>query len=119
MRSITPSALRDALEEYDYDFFGLRVQDECPALGERLEPSRIWIDGEPTTEFLSGTSAIAIQPGQADRAIRTMVGYLGRYVVLLGSDGASRGGDEHEIVMHQPTVLERWLWGRRPWEERS
>lgn len=114
---ITTERLAAAVDEYDYEYFGFRIVDDLPADGEILDPSRVWVDGEPTDQFLPGTSAIQIDPNDVGKAIRRASSprhfYIGRYALLLGSDRQPHSGaDNSEIVMMKPLVLERWKWER-------
>lgn len=82
---------------------GLRIEDAPVAVGLELPASRIWVDGGPTEDRLSGTCAIRL--GRSD----LLDAYVGGYVLLLGSDReANPGDDDGEIVMSRPVVLACW-----------
>ena len=56
----------------DYEYYGVRVTDgENIAVGDELDQSRIWVDGEPTDEYLDGTCAIEVIDGNVSAAIET------------------------------------------------
>jgi hypothetical protein len=116
MKTITATSLRQALSEYDYAWFGLRVLNALPRDGSKLEPSRRWDDNEVTGDELSGTSAIRVddREGSIAQALKDIEPYPGKYVVLLGSDDeAGSGEDAGEILLKDPIVLERWRKGKR------
>lgn len=97
----------EIVEQGDYEHYGLRVTDirGRELVGEQLAPSRIWIDGEPTEEYLAGTSAVLVSPRKIDRALRILSQYVGDTILLLGSRGYEDGQDEGEAVMREPVVL--------------
>ena len=64
-----PAALAAAVARSPYASHGLRVTDD-PAearVGNRLGPSRRWIDGAPTDEVLDGTSALGFSDARSAR----------------------------------------------------
>lgn len=94
-----------------YAHTGLRVDDARYGAGDVLPDSRAWVDGDPAGDTLDGTSAVRVPA----RDLRTIAperggrGYYGRFVYLLGSDGALPGEDDGEILMRRPVVLARWV----------
>jgi hypothetical protein len=109
MARITRGLVLAALDQYDYDAFGLRVVwEDPPGDGDMLGPSRVWIDGDPTDEYLRGVSAIEVTPRKIDRALELITGYLGKHVILVGANSFEYGEDEGEIVLIDAQVLEVW-----------
>ena len=110
MNKISATRLLSAIAEYDYDVFGLRVLYTLPDDGSVLDASRVWIDGEPTSQFLKGVSAIGVkgERSSVENAIRRSKGYLGKFVVLLGGNQMEYGEDVGEIILRSAIVLERW-----------
>lgn len=102
----------------DYSEFGLRVDDleTVGRAGDSLPASRIWIDGEPSSDFLDGTSTFGIaDSSQSDvsRALRGMGllngssgnGYFGKVIYLVGGSRASSGEDPGERVIRDAKIL--------------
>jgi hypothetical protein len=106
---VSVAAVRQAISEYDYSHYGLRVLEDLPDDAETIGPSRRWDDNDPTDEYLEGTSVIAVDGHTIEKALKLATSYYGRYVVLVGSDAhAGYGEDEGEILLEDPIVLERW-----------
>ena len=93
----------------DYEHIAIRTSD-VPLSG-RVPHSRVWVDGEPTSEFLPGVSATSIDAREwpsmhgFDKPLRGIGSYDGPYTYLLGSDVAQRGEDIGELVMKNPVIL--------------
>jgi hypothetical protein len=89
----------------EYDYIGFRVvNNEVYRVGDIAKRSRVWVDGEPTDELLSGASAIS-----RDKLSYTCdgyEGYLGDTILILGSNNAEGGNDPGEIVMIDAVVLD-------------
>lgn len=102
----------------EYSEFGLRVDDleTVGRAGDSLPQSRIWIDGEPTADFLDGTSTFGIaDSSQSDvsRALKGMGlidgasgnGYFGKVIYLVGGNRASSGEDPGERVIRDAHII--------------
>lgn len=88
---------------------GLRVVDSSdgtPSIGQALQPSRVWDDGEPTDELLDGTSAI---DARYARATELLDAYIGDIILVIetaqGGLGGLRGEDEGEVIVRRAVVL--------------
>ena len=103
------------------NYFGLRALTQDPItgefesvqIGESVNNSFSWDDGNTTNEMLDGASAIKINEADMDeieQAIREMEPYLhnAQQVVLLGSETCDLGQDHHEIIMKNNTVMAVW-----------
>ena len=103
------------------EYFGLRAltinsetgEYEEVEIGGTVRNSYVWDDGDNTGEALDGTSAIKINEADMDEienAIAEMGPYLSnaKQVVLLGSDDAEPGEDNHERIMKNSKVLAIW-----------
>jgi hypothetical protein len=90
----------------DYDYIGFRVEMSPISykIGDIVQPSRVWVDGEPTDEYLNGACAISID--KLSYAYDGYEGYLGDTILILGSNNAEGGNDPGEIVMIDPIVLD-------------
>lgn len=114
--------IKSIVDEEEYEYYGIRILTENPntrevddlKIGDEPPNSYTWSDGESTGEELNGTSALQIQKGNngVERAVKKARGedvfsgiYLGKKVVLLGSDSVEYGEDEDEIIMRHAKVL--------------
>jgi len=108
-------------EEAQYiEYFGLRAltvnsegEYETVEVGGTVRNSYVWDDGDNTGEEMEGASAIKINEADMDEienAIAEMAPYLSnaKQVVLLGSDEAEPGEDNHESIMKFAQVLAVW-----------
>jgi len=99
----------------DFDEYGLRSTEKKFRVGTKIKSnSRVWDDGDRTSEELPGVSAIVLDEmmighdggpqgfGESWRRIKT---YFEGNIYILGSNDASGGADPGEIVLSQPTVL--------------
>jgi len=83
--------------DMEHEYIAYRIQDEPAELGARLEPSRVWVDGDPTDELLDGTC------GCTKRESLSI--YHGRYLVTMGGDHRSWGEDKDEVILRDAVVL--------------
>lgn len=101
-------AIVDAAE---YESYGIRiVSDDDPInVGGTTEPSEVYLDGEPTGEYLDGTSAVRVF-GSVNKALQraNQEGYRGTRVLLLGANDSHAGEDAGETVMRDAVVLGEW-----------
>ncbi len=88
-----------------YDHIGFRVvnrANEAYKVGDIItKRSRVWVDNEPTNEYLSGTCAVS-----SEKLHLTGYGYIGDTILVLGSNNAEGGNDLGEIVLIEPVVLD-------------
>jgi hypothetical protein len=94
------------------EYLGLRVDDAPVARGDVFAPSRVWDDGVPTDELLSGTSGIRLgswPEGISDDALakawRASQNYIGDRVRVIGSDYGEWGQDPGEFVFRNGRAL--------------
>lgn len=92
--------IEEIKDEYDFGYIGVRVQEDPFTLGETLDNSFVWVDGEMTDEELDGTCAVKID--EAELAKR----YFGDHVAIIGGDSAEYGQDLGEINIRKAKVLE-------------
>ena len=89
----------------EYDYIGFRVvNNEVYRVGDIAKRSRVWVDGEPTDELLSGASAIS--KDKLSYTYDGYEGYLGDTILILGSNNAEGGNDPGEIVMIDAIILD-------------
>jgi hypothetical protein len=104
--------IQSALDEHDYQLFGLRLDDRKPIDGEEMPESYVYEDGVKTSERVGGVSAIAVGHGvSVTKALATLEGYLslGRgWITLVGGDFGQRGVDDHEVVIYAGIALASW-----------
>lgn len=94
-------------KEWGCKAVGIRIVDKGydgynSKIGEVLPKSHKWKDGEWTDKMINGTSSIAI-----DAKIKpvTYSGYMGRRILVIGSDKFRKGEDVGEIVIQNAKVL--------------
>lgn len=87
-------------ENAEYEYIGVRVQENEFTEGEILDNSFIWIDGEMTDEELDGTCAVKIDDA------RLANNYFGDHVAIIGSNSMEYGEDLGEIILRDAEVLE-------------
>lgn len=87
-------------DEYAFDYIGIRVQENEFTLGEVLDNSYIWIDGECTDEELDGTCAIGIKDAELAN------GYFGEHVAIVAGNFAEYGQDLGELIIRDAEVIE-------------
>lgn len=102
-----------------YEYLGIRAHrgDRAIKIGDHLDPSYIWDDGDITDERLSGTCAIRLQrdwaTGEIDEdhlvatilRVRDEYNWDGGQVILIGGDHRSYGNDIDEIIIQDAVVL--------------
>lgn len=86
-------------DECEYEYIGIRVQENAFVLGEILDNSFVWIDGEMTDEELDGTCAVKIDD------VELAKDYFGEHVAIIGGDHAEYGQDLGEIIIRNAEVL--------------
>lgn len=87
-------------ENAEYEYIGVRVQENEFAEGETLDNSFIWIDGEMTDDELDGTCAVRLEDANLAN------GYFGDHVAIIGSNSMEYGQDIGEIILRDAEVLE-------------
>lgn len=98
--------------------YGLRVLPDSANIGEVLQPSYRWIDGDFTGKPLRGTSVAAIKNGDINSALQNLGMYVdhgpngfyfGDEVALVGGRNPKRGQDHGEWTMQDAKVLAKYL----------
>lgn len=114
-----------AIIEQDDGFadFAVRVipdESPAPAIGEILQPSRVWDDGIATDEALPGTSAVGIEVNSLDGVVRAIQRtgahgkrgpngyYPGSTAVLVKGEKAGAGADVGEVLLRDAEVVGIW-----------
>lgn len=99
----------EALNEYDYEYFGIRIEDYLPEAESILPESINHETGEP----IDGVSVLEVKPGRREQVARALEDtelYFGKYLVVLGSDRTlGHGEDPGERILVEPIILERFL----------
>lgn len=92
----------------EYEYYGIRTQEECFALGEIEHLSHIWNDGDETDEELDGISCTTI----TSRAVsmhgegNSRLGkYYGGHIAIIAGNEIEYGEDEGEIIIRNATVV--------------
>ena len=92
--------IKEIMENSDYEYIGVRVQDKEFKDGEILDNSFVWVDGEMTDEELPGTCAVKLEDAQLANS------YFGEHVALIGSNTMEYGQDLGEIILRDAEVME-------------
>jgi len=98
----------EEIGEEVFNHYGLRVtgkdnDDYNASIGDILEPSHVWIDGDWTEDILDGTSAI--DWNYKFKSVPKYLSYYGDRVFLLGSNQVQGGEDIGETIMTDAVVL--------------
>jgi len=83
----------------DYDFVGIRVQEQPFELGKIEHASKVWDDGEETDEELDGICVI-------DANDYNEPSYFGYHIAVICGDEAEHGNDRGELIISDPVVVE-------------
>lgn len=94
----------------EWNHVAFRVLDSAPRVGDVLDASRVWVDGEPTDETLPGTCGLMLA-GTA----RLGKIYSGNVVVVMGAERLADvyTEDAGEIILADPEVVAVWVDGVR------
>lgn len=87
-------------ENSEYEYIGVRVQENEFTEGESLDNSFVWVDGEMTGEELDGTCAVKLE--DVELAAR----YFGDHIAIIGSNSMVYGQDLGEIILRDAEVME-------------
>lgn len=94
-------------ENMEYEFFGIRTQEQPFALGDIDHTSKVWEDGDETDEDLDGICATNAE----SRMIRWHADdhgdgyYFGGHQAILASNDVEYGEDDGEIIMKDAVVV--------------
>lgn len=91
--------IEEIRENSDYEYIGVRVQENEFVKGEILDNSFVWVDGEITDEELDGTCAVKLEDAELAK------GYFGDHVAIIGGDYMEYGQDLGEIIIRDAEVL--------------
>jgi hypothetical protein len=94
------SRIEEIRENSEYEYIGVRVQENEFTKGEILDNSFVWVDGEMTDEELDGTCAVKLED------VELAKGYFGDHVAVIGGDSMEYGQDLGEIIIRDAEVLE-------------
>ena len=110
----------NCLKQREYNYYGLRSMTWNPinhksvraTVGEILDNSYAWDDGETTDYQLTGTSALEIDIDANEERINQVIADIAVYhshqVVLLGSYSRDYGSDDGEIILRNAEALLTW-----------
>lgn len=94
--------IEEIKDECEYEYIGIRIQENEFTEGEILDNSFVWVDGECTDEELDGTCAINLD----DAKLALENGYYGEHVAIVAGDHREWGQDEGEVIIREATVIE-------------
>ena len=87
-------------DDSEYEYIGVRVQENEFTEGEVLDNSFVWVDGEMTDEELDGTCAVKLEDAELANS------YFGNHVAIIGSNSMEYGQDLGEIILRDAEVIE-------------
>ena len=89
----------------EYDYVGIRIQEEPFCLGPICHDSSVWEDGEKTDTKLDGICAVRVDADNAEtRYADSSRYYYGDHAAILVSYRAEYGDDANEIIMKDAEV---------------
>lgn len=84
---------------YEYEYIGVRVQEQKFELGEMDHVSSVWVDGDETDDVLNGVCATKID------ALENLPGeYYGDHIAIICGNSAEYGADVGEIIIEDAIV---------------
>lgn len=86
--------------EDEYEYIGVRVQEQEFEIGAIDHVSRVWIDGDETDEELNGVCATKV-----DAIVNLPYEYFGDHVAIICGNSAEYGEDVGEIIIEDATVV--------------
>lgn len=97
--------IEERVEElgWDYDFIGIRTQEEEFELGTMDHVSHIWDDGEDTGEELNGVCAVSVKAYNWQKLVDI---YCGDHIAIIAGNSAEYGEDAGEIIIEDAEVVE-------------
>lgn len=110
---MTSEKIQEIVEEncwnLDYEYIGLRTQEQEFELGSIDHCSKVWDDGNETDEELDGISVTSINSDAGikmhDKEASPFNYYYGNHTAILASNKAEYGEDMGEIVLKNAVVL--------------
>lgn len=105
---MTNEQIIERIEEllYDYEFVGVRVQEQPFELGEVDHKSKVWVDGDETEEDLPGLCTLRIRSaGEARDIVDTaciLYGYGDYHCAIVCGNQGEYGEDAGEIILADP-----------------
>lgn len=111
-KEIHEIAKKVVAKDYDFDYVGLRMQEETFGLkigDEITHESHHWNDGEMLEETTDGICAVDAK--QASKRVLQFGAYEGNVILVIGANRAELGDDDGEIIMHSmygkyPVILD-------------
>ena len=92
--------INEIKENAEFEYIGVRVQENRFKEGEILDNSFVWVNGEMTDEELPGTCAVKLEDAQLANS------YFGEHVAIIGSNTMEYGQDLGEIILKDAEVME-------------
>jgi hypothetical protein len=104
-REIKKIAAQLNLDEHEYEYIGIRVQEDTgEIIGETMNHvSYVWTEGKKTNKKTNGVCAINAKTA---KYLPEFGGYEGNVIYILGADKAECGYDQEEIIMQDAVVLD-------------
>ena len=90
--------VKNGYDKHEHVARGIRMDDKLFVLGETVPNSRIWVDGEPTDQYLDGVSVIGYP-------ITTDGLYVYDHAYLVEGDAREFGEDDGELILRNARVI--------------
>lgn len=102
LKELVQNRIKEIIDKYelDYNYIGIRVQEEEFELGSMDHVSKVWVDGDETDEELDGVCVIDINK------LSGSDGYFGDHVAVVCGDRADYGQDYGELIISDAVVVE-------------
>lgn len=99
----------EIIEAGEYDHYGIRAHRTAASVGQSLGNSRVWVDGECTSDELNGISTLKVR---VEDDIETIIAKLRKEycwsnesIVLVGGYSGGWGQDAGEFVIRDNICL--------------
>lgn len=105
-RKIDAAKVEELIDGSSYGWYGIRIDDRLYSVGDNMPASRVWDYGEPTSDYLDGTSCVGIAyTTEIDKAVKIANLYFGDHAYLIAGDSAEFGEDEGEYIIDNAVVI--------------
>lgn len=99
--------LNEIIEElkWEYDYVGIRIQDEPFCIGPIDHESSVWENGNVTDRKLGGICAVEVDAkNAAARYAESSKRYFGDHAAVLVGETIEYGEDDYEIIIKDAEV---------------
>ena len=101
--------IEEVKETCEYEYIGIRTQEEPFEMGGIDHVSSVWVDGEETDETLDGISCTNVDSpaiaAHCDEISLANGNYYGDHIAIIASDDAEYGEDAGELILRDAVVI--------------